>query len=119
MKIAIPVDKNNLETNVSGTYGRAAYYYIYDKETKEAVFVENTAASGSSGVGIKAAQILIDNGVNVLLTPRLGDNAADVLQKAKIAFYKTQGDNLEENLQAFLEGKLEQLSEIHAGLHGN
>lgn len=119
MKIAIPVSDNNLKSSVSSSYGRAPYYYIYDKELEEGVFIENSAASGSSGVGIKAAQILVDQKVDVLLTPRLGDHAASVLRKSEIDLYKTEGENLEENLQAFLAGKLQSLSEIHAGLHGN
>lgn len=35
MKIAIPVDEKNLETNVCVSLGRAPYFLIYDTETKE------------------------------------------------------------------------------------
>ncbi|NLY36774.1 MAG: dinitrogenase iron-molybdenum cofactor biosynthesis protein [Tissierellia bacterium] len=119
MKIAIPVNDNNLKSGVCASYGRAPYYYIYDQELNEGVFIENLAASDSGGVGIKAAQILIDYAVKVLLTPRLGDHAAAVLNKADIAIHKSSGEGIEENLEAFLQGKLQPLSEIHAGLHGN
>ena len=119
MKIAIPVNDKDLKSGVSASYGRAPYYYIYDGELKEGIFVENLAASDSGGVGIKAAQVLVDNNVEVLLTPRLGDHAAAVLQKSEIAIHKTSGEDIEENLEAFLEGKLESLNEIHAGFHRN
>ena len=56
MKIAIPVDEKSLESNVCVSFGRAPYYLIYDTETKESVFLDNSAAASTGGAGIKAAQ---------------------------------------------------------------
>ncbi|HHX30660.1 MAG TPA: dinitrogenase iron-molybdenum cofactor biosynthesis protein, partial [Clostridiaceae bacterium] len=35
------------------------------------------------------------------------------------AIFKTQGDSVDENLRLYARGLLEELDEIHAGLHGN
>ena len=76
MKIAIPVDEKTLESRVCVSFGRTPYFLIYDVETKESIFIDNSAAASTGGAGIKAAQIIVDNKADVLLTPRLGENAA-------------------------------------------
>jgi len=117
MKIAIPVDKKNVESNVCPSFGRTPYFLIYDVETKESVFIDNSAAESTGGAGIIAAQIIVDNKANVLLTPRLGKNAADVLKAAEIKIYKTTTASAKDNIGEFIVGKLTLLDEIHAGFH--
>lgn len=119
MIIAIPVDDNNLETNVCISFGRTPYFLIYDTENKKSEFILNFAADSKGGAGIKAAQIIVDNKVDSLLTPRCGENAADVLKAADIKLYKTTSTSLNETIDAFVSGKLSLLDEIHSGFHGN
>ena len=119
MKIAIPVDEKALESNVCVSFGRTPYFLIYDVETKESIFIDNSAATSTGGAGIKAAQIIVDNKADVLLTPRLGENAAEVLKPAEIKIYKTTFASVKDNIDAFIDGKLSLLDEIHAGFHGH
>jgi predicted Fe-Mo cluster-binding NifX family protein len=119
MKIAIPVDEKSLESNVCVSFGRAPYFLVYDTETKESIFHDNGAAANTGGAGIRAAQMIADNKVNILLTPRLGENAADVLKSAEIEIYKTTTASAKDNIDVFIAGKLPLLNEIHAGFHGH
>jgi predicted Fe-Mo cluster-binding NifX family protein len=118
MKIAIPVDEKKTETSVCPSFGRAPYFLIYDLESKESLFVDNAAAASTGGAGIKAAQTLIDHQIGALLTPRLGNNAADLFTAAEIKIYKTIAAPAMENIEAFHAGKLSVLSEVHSGFHG-
>lgn len=117
MIIVIPVDEKTMETNVCPSFGRTPYFLVYNVESKESVFLNNDAADSAGGAGIKAAQTIIDNRANALLTPRLGQNAADVLKSAGIKIYKTQDGSVKDNIDAFIAGKLPLLDEIHAGFH--
>lgn len=117
MKIAMPVDDKFMETSVCISFGRTPYFLIFDTETKESVFLDNTAVASQGGAGIKAAQTIVDNKVVALLTPRCGENAADVLKAADIKIYKTTGTSAIDNINAFVDGKLSLLEEIHAGFH--
>ena len=119
MKIAIPVDEKTLESNVCASFGRTPYFLIYDTETKESVFIDNSAAASTGGAGIKAAQTIVDNKANALLTPRCGQNAADVIKSADIKIFKTTTASVKDNIAAFADGKLPLLDEIHAGFHGH
>ena len=118
MKIAIPVDDASMETNICISFGRAPYFLIYDTETKDTMFLDNSAAANQGGAGIKAAQTIVDSNVEALLTPRCGENAAEVFHAADIKIYQTKGNLLQHNLQALENEKLELLNEIHAGFHG-
>ena len=115
MKIAMPVNED--KTTVCISFGRTPLFLLLDKETGEKEYLDNSAAASQGGAGIKAAQILVDHGTKVLLTPRCGENAAAVLKAADIELYKTIGDSVEENLRAFQAGELPELNDIHPGFH--
>ena len=118
MKIAIPVDEKDMGTKVCVSFGRAPNFLIYDTETQEGVFWITVQQPAQAEL-IKAAQTVVDNKVDALLTPRCGENAADVLKAADIIIYKTNGVDLKKNIDTFVDGKLPLLEEIHAGFHGH
>ncbi|MDR3601308.1 MAG: NifB/NifX family molybdenum-iron cluster-binding protein [Desulfosporosinus sp.] len=119
MKIAMPVDDKSLETSISQSFGRAPYFLIYDTESKESLFLDNSAAASQGGAGVKAAQTIVDNKVAALLTPRCGENAAEVINKANIQMFKVINDSIKDNIEALKDGKLALLEEIHAGFHNH
>ena len=117
MKIAMPVNED--KTTVCISFGRTPLFLLLDKETGEKEYLDNSAAASQGGAGIKAAQILVDHEIKVLLTPRCGENASAVLKAADIELYKTSGDSVEENLRAFKAGELPKLNDIHPGFHNH
>lgn len=119
MKIAIPATTNNIDSEVCPSFGRTEFFLIYNTNDQSNFFLDNSAATSQGGAGIKAAQILVDEHVDVLITPRCGENAASVLLEANIAIYKAAGNNLKDNISACEQGKLEMLNEIHPGLHNH
>jgi len=119
MKLAMPVNEKDMRTEICVSFGRSPYFLFYDTDTEEGTFIDNSAAASSGGAGIKAAQIIVDNNAGALLTPRCGENAANVLKSADINLYKTEGVSVTENIEAFIDGKLSLLDEIHEGFHGH
>lgn len=119
MKIAIPVDNRTLDSSVCPSFGRAPYFLIFKTDTNESCFLDNSAIASQGGAGIKASQTLADNDVNVLLTPRCGENAEEVLSKAGVIIYKTTPGTAKENIEAFKASQLITLNEFHKGFHGH
>ncbi len=117
MRIVIPVENNEITTKVSENFGRAAYYLLYDDSNDKVEFIDNLASSSNSGAGIKAAQLIVDNQADVLITPRCGENAAEVLSSGNVKLYKAGFKSAQDNLTAFKAGELEELNEIHGGFH--
>jgi predicted Fe-Mo cluster-binding NifX family protein len=119
VKIAIPVDDKSVKSSLCLSFGRTPYFLIHDTETKENIFLDNSAAASQGGAGIKAAQAIVDSNAKVLFTHRCGENAAEVIKAADIKIYKIAFDSIQANIDAFLAGKLSLLEEIHAGFHGH
>lgn len=107
MKIAIPVNENNINTDVCPSFGRTYFFMIYDTKTGETEFYDNSANSAAGGAGIKASQALVNKGVETVITPRMGNNALDVLNGANIKLYKSIKGTAMENINALKSGTLE------------
>ncbi len=115
MKVAIPLDENRRD--VCQVLSRAPFFLFW--EDGEESVAENPAAQAQSGAGIQAAQFLVDSGIGALITPRCGQNAADVFSAAGIRICRSAGTDAAENLSAWREGKLEELTHFHGGFHGH
>ncbi len=116
MIIAIPLDET--KQNVCVSFGRAPYYLFRNTDTNTDEILTNAAAQAQGGAGIKAAQFVVDQHADTLLTIRCGENASEVLLAAKICIYKAQKGSAADNLKAYDEGKLEKLESFHPGFHG-
>ena len=119
MIVAIPVEEKTTEIGVCPSFGRAPLYMIYNSEDKSLQCLENPAASAAGGAGIKAAQFLVDSKVEAVITPRCGQNSAEVLEGAKIKIFKSVDGTAAENLNLFNKGTLAPLENFHAGFHGH
>lgn len=113
MKIAIPVDNKILDSNVCCSFGRAPYFLIYDSLTNSENYVTNLAINELNGAGIKASQMLVDLNIDIVISPRLGQNASDVLNLANIKIYKSIEESARKNIILFKENKLEILSDFN------
>ena len=114
MRIAIPLDENKQDVCI--VLARAPYFLFWE-DGKDTI-LENPAAQAHGGAGIQAAQFLADNGVNVLITVRCGQNAADVFKAAGMKIYKSANKAAADDLTAFEDGILSELTEFHGGFHG-
>lgn len=119
MKLAVPVESKSLDVSVCPSFGRTPFYALYDTETGNHEFLDNSAATSQGGAGIKAAQMLVDQGARAIITYRCGDNAAQVLTAAKIEMYKAQEGTVSDNIQNLIKGNLSILSDIQPGLHNH
>ncbi len=114
MKIAIPLDENKID--VCPVLARTPYFLFW--ENSKTTIVENPAANAQGGAGVQVAQFIADSNVTVLITPRCGQNAADVFTACEMQIYKSTGKTAQENIADFLDGKLEKLTHFHGGFHG-
>lgn len=114
MKIAIPLDENKQDVCI--VLSRAPYFLFHEDGTD--TILENPAAQAQSGAGIQAAQFLADSNADVLITVRCGENAAEVLKAAGMKIYKSVNKAAADDLAAWGDGRLEELTRFHGGFHG-
>ncbi len=109
MIIALPVTEPDDTALVNGNFGRTPFFLITNSEFKEKTYVENQSAQSQGGAGVQASQLMVDSNVNVVLVPRCGEKAAQVLKKADIKAFKTNGTDIQAAIDAFNANQLEQL----------
>lgn len=119
MILAIPAESNSMQSPLCPSFGRAPYFLLYDTDLFTTQFIANPAAKATGGAGIQAAQAVVDAKAEFVLCPRCGENAAQVLKEANIQIFHAQNSDLQENIQLFMEGKLDILRDIHPGMHGH
>ncbi|WHH58387.1 NifB/NifX family molybdenum-iron cluster-binding protein [Petroclostridium sp. X23] len=118
MKIAMPCSEKSIDSQVNQTFGRSPFFIIVDSDTIAYDAIENPAMNASGGAGIQAAQTIVDSGAQALITARCGQNASDVLKPAGVKLYKAIPGTVKQLVEAFKDGKLEELNDIHPGYHG-
>lgn len=82
MKIALSSMGPSAEAHVSEKFGRCPFFIVYDTETKAITSLPNTAANDEHGAGPAAAQLVIRECADMVLTGALGEHAEAVLKKA-------------------------------------
>lgn len=118
MKIAIPAEGRELTSLVNQSFGRTAYFVIIDSDSMEYEVLDNQAAQAQGGAGIKAAEAIAATGASVVITYRLGQNAADVLKAAGIKILRAVPGTIQEMVEKYNNAELSELTEIHAGHFG-
>lgn len=115
----MPINEKDLNSSICSSFGRAPYFLFYNTDTKENYYLDNNAAASQGGAGIKTAQVMVDQGVEFLLTPRCGENAELVLKRSGIQIYQSTPGTAQQNIDAFIANKLVSLSDFHPGFHGH
>lgn len=108
MRIAFATNRGGMDDTLADRFGRAPTFTIVDVdpesgEVRETRVVENPGARSGSGAGVKAAQALADNGVEVYVGPQPGPNAYAALQHLGIRIISMTGVTVREALRAALE----------------
>lgn len=109
MILFIPTQTDSDKSLVSEQLGRANFFYVYDTDKKDGVFYKNSFLNENHGAGVKTAEFIIKQKANVLLTPRVGEKALDILLDTDVKMYKTNGKVVKEIINDFLNQKLEEL----------
>lgn len=117
MKIALPIQNTSNGQIMGSSFGRTSHFMIFDTVNQQSTIIDNTAMGLQGGAGIRAAQIIIDLQIDALISPQCGENAGVLLKKAKVAIYRSNGTDIQENIGLLIQNKLNPLDDIHPGFH--
>lgn len=117
MKIAVPIEEKSIKSSINNSLGRAPYFLIYSTVTKEYEILDNRAVAEQGGSGIRAAQVIADNGVSAVITKRCGENAEKLFRNAEVFVYEAMEGNAEQNIDYLNKNKLSLLSKFHSNFH--
>lgn len=118
MKIAVTSTGQDLSALMSPIFGRCEAFVLIDSDTLAFDVIANPAVSAAGGAGIQAAQYVVQQGVEAIITGNLGPNAHGVLAAANVPTYLCrQQCTVSQAVEAFKAGELQTLSAPNVGGH--
>ena len=117
MKIAVSSQGDTLDAPASPVFGRCPTYLFVEPETMEFEAVPNPAMNQAGGAGIQAAQFVVNQGADAVLSGNLGPNAYDVLQAAGVPGFLVSGGTVRQAVEAYKAGQLRPMAGPNVGAH--
>jgi predicted Fe-Mo cluster-binding NifX family protein len=94
MKTVISSLGDNEDAQFDLRFGRAAFFCIYDEDTKNIEFINNVNKDAQGGAGTKTVETMIELGVQKVISGDFGPKAQDLLEKFNIQMVVIQDDNI-------------------------
>jgi predicted Fe-Mo cluster-binding NifX family protein len=111
MKIAVSATHRSLEADVDPRFGRCMCFVIVeteDNEIKGHKEISNEAIQATRGAGVQAAQIVANEGAEVVITGNIGPNAFNVLSQTGIKIVTGVSGKVSEVVKKYLKGELKE-----------
>jgi len=103
MLIAAPLkDNKGLDSTINSHFGKADYFIIAsvkDDKIQDFKIIENPAKELEKKRGIKAAELLKDEGIDVLIVDHLSEGPSYVLSQHILGTVKPEGNSLEDIIE--------------------
>jgi predicted Fe-Mo cluster-binding NifX family protein len=117
MRIVVTANGASLDAPASPVFGRCPTYVFVDTERMASEAVDNPAIGAPGGAGIQAAQFVIEQGAEAVVTGNVGPNAYQVLQSAGVPIYLNAGGTVRQAVEAFKVGGLSSAGQASAPAH--
>ena len=122
MKVVVSSQGESLDVAASPVFGRCPTFIFVDTETLDFEAQPNPAMNQGGGAGIQAAQFVVNQGAQAVLTGNLGPNAFDVFQAAGVPGYLIPDGTIRQAVEAYKRGQLQPMGSAnvvaHAGMRG-
>ncbi len=118
MKIAISALGPEIKDGASTRFGRAPYFLIIEADDISLVeSIKNPNVDAGGGAGVQSAQLMVDRNVEAMLTGNCGPRAFQVFEAAEIKVFVGAEGSIEENVEKFKSGTLEQTADANVSSH--
>ena len=106
MNICVTSQGDNLYSLVDPRFGRCQYFIIINPNTLDFEVVQNPSISAGGGAGIQSGQLMVNKGVEAVLTGNVGPNAFATLQAAGIKVIVGVTGMVREAIEKYKKGEL-------------
>ncbi len=118
MKVAVTATEKEMTGKVDERFGRAHWLMVVDTETGEFSAHDNQVnLNAVQGAGIQTSQNIANLGVEAVITSNVGPNAFRTLSAAGIKIYQAGKTTVEQAIEDFKTGKLQEVSQANVGGH--
>ena len=106
MKIGISSLGKNLDAKVDSRFGQSKHFIVLDLDTMEFKTVDNTTVMASGGAGVSTAQLMVNEGVEIVITGNCGPKAYRTLSAGGIKVVIGASGTVKHALDEFQSGSL-------------
>ena len=100
-----------MEALIDPRFGRSRYFTIVETETMEYKSLENPNLDVAAGAGPGSAQMMVDEGVEAVITKNVGPHAMTTLKAADIRIYMATTGSVREAIERYGAGELEEMTD--------
>lgn len=93
MKTIITSTEDHTGAQMDLRFGRCAWFCLYDHEKKQADFIKNDFKDARGGAGTKVAELMLNWGVDRIISGDFGPKAKEMMDKFNIQLIKMDNDN--------------------------
>lgn len=112
MKILIPIDGDNLDSNINNTFGRCKQFIMVNLNSNEFNLIDNEQnLQAAQGAGIQSAQNIIKSGADTVITLNCGPKAYKVLSGSGVQVYIAKKGTVQENIDAYKNNELKSMDD--------
>ena len=106
MKVAVSAASEGAQAQVDQRFGRCPVFVFVDTETGEVTSQSNAAVASGHGAGIQAAQFVLQEGAEAVISGRVGPNAFQVLAAGGVKIYQSSDQTVEAAIDALKADEL-------------
>jgi len=118
MKVAITAQGKELSSQIDLRFGRAKFLIVADTDTGGFEIHDNTLnLNATQGAGIQTGQNIANLDVDVVITGNVGPNAFRTLSAAKIKIFLAEEQTVQQAIDSFKAGKLEEVDQANVEGH--
>lgn len=108
MILIISSQKADINSPVDSRFGRAQYFIKFDTDTNQWEAITNPSVNQRGGAGVSAAQLVINNKAQVVISGDFGPNASNALKAGGITMmlFGPEVSTVQEAIDHYKQGKL-------------
>jgi predicted Fe-Mo cluster-binding NifX family protein len=105
VKVVVSSTGQDLNSQIDPRFGRCQYFVFVDTDSMKFEAVANPNISAAGGAGIQSAQMVADQGAEVVLTGNCGPNAFQTLSAAGVQVVVGVSGTVRDAVEAFKSGR--------------
>ena len=118
MKVAVTSQGKELSSEIDPRFGRAKWLLLVDTETEVVGTYDNTVNLNlAQGAGIQTGQNVVNLGAEAVITGNIGPNAYKTLSTANVKVYLSEVKTIQEAVELFKAGELNEVQEANVEGH--
>ncbi|MBN2593352.1 MAG: NifB/NifX family molybdenum-iron cluster-binding protein [Sedimentisphaerales bacterium] len=118
MKVAVTSQGQELSSEIDPRFGRARWLIVADTETGKFQAHDNTLNLNTvQGAGIQTGQNISNLDVDAVITGNVGPNAFRTLSAAKVKVFLADEQTVQQAIDSFKSGKLEEVGQANVEGH--